>query len=167
MLYRDRGHAPGNDTARSQAKFVERAHKAFATLFATRVSCRRPTDITELAVALRGNPPNKSASRAFGISAAVRAGLLGSDEWVLRADLAPSLATPVGALSAQLRRPRPRSATAGLRRFATFNRRETSIRVGSGPSSHPSKGAAGFEGYEAVDLIRRYPATARRSALLR
>ena len=55
----------------------------------------------------------------------------------------------------------------GLRRFATFNRRETSIRVGSGPSSYPSKGAAGFEGYEAVDLIRRYPATARRSALLR
>ena len=28
-------------------------------------------------------------------------------------------------------------------------------------------GRSGFEGYEAVDLIRRYPATARRSALLR
>jgi hypothetical protein len=52
------------------------------------------------------------------------------------------------------------------RRFAPFIA-ATSVRVGSGPSSHPSKGAAGFEGYEAVDLIRRYPATARRSALLR
>jgi len=30
----------------------------------------------------------------------------GSDEWVLRADFAPSLATPVGPLSAQLRRTR-------------------------------------------------------------
>ena len=44
---------------------------------------------------------------------------------------------------------------------------QTIVSVGTGPSSHPGQGAAGFEGYEAVNLIRRYPATARRSALLR
>ena len=34
MLYRDRRHAPGDDAPRSEAKFVESAHKALATLFA-------------------------------------------------------------------------------------------------------------------------------------
>src|SRR5580692_12434112 len=63
MLYRDRRHAPRDDTARSKAKFVERACKALATLFAARVSCRRPADITEPAVALRGKRRNEQAHR--------------------------------------------------------------------------------------------------------
>jgi D-3-phosphoglycerate dehydrogenase len=38
-------------------------------------------------------------SSGEGLSAALRDDLLGSDEWVLRADSAPSLATPVGPAS--------------------------------------------------------------------
>src|ERR1700733_2334285 len=54
VLYRDRRNAPGDDAPRSEPEFVEGAHKALAALFAPRVSCRRPADIAELAVALRG-----------------------------------------------------------------------------------------------------------------
>jgi hypothetical protein len=43
----------------------------------------------------------------------------GSDEWVLWADSAPSLATPVGPLPRQLRRPRPLSAMSAIRRHQT------------------------------------------------
>ena len=90
----------------------------------------------------------------------------GSDEWVLRADSAPSLATPVG--------PLPRSIEAY--KAAVCYVRNTSVCDIQSPRTvlrwdwaviTSRSGRSGFEGYEAVDLIRRYPATARRSALLR
>ena len=91
----------------------------------------------------------------------------GSDEWVLRADSAPSLATPVGPLPRSIEASKAAVCYVRNTSICDIQSPRDSVRVGTGPSSYPSKGAAGFEGYEAVDLIRRYPATARRSALLR